>query len=229
MKNDILKPTKAISFPKINLDGVKGVLIDLDNTLYHYRPPHEKAMQAVHRFLCKIYPMPKDVFEKDFERVWDKIYEELGNIPIAHNRALIFQRFAEEKGIRKPYEFGLKADTIYFKKVFTWMRRLGPDKNAVSFLKECKKKALPVCLVTDLFATIQTKKLKALKLTDYVDFIVANDEVGFDKPNAKMFTKALEKIGLSEKDVIMIGDHPVKDIQGAQKIGIRTHQVELLK
>ena len=109
------------------------------------------------------------------------------------------------------------------------MRRLGPDKNAVSFLKECKKKALPVCLVTDLFASIQTKKLKALKLTDYVDFIVANDEVGFDKPNAKMFTKALEKIGLSEKDVIMIGDHPLKDIQGAKNLGIRTYQVELLK
>ena len=36
MKNDILKPTKAICFPEINLDGVKGVLIDLDNTLYHW-------------------------------------------------------------------------------------------------------------------------------------------------------------------------------------------------
>ena len=95
--------------------------------------------------------------------------------------------------------------------------------------KECKKRNLPVCLVTDLFASIQTKKLKALKLIDYVDFIVANDEVGYDKPNAKMFTKALEKIGMTEKDVIMIGDHPVKDIQGAQNIGIRTHQVEVIK
>ena len=225
MKNDIIKHASSISFPEVDLENVKGVLIDLDNTLYLYTPPHEKAMQVVWRYLNRFYPMTKEKFETDFEKVWDDIFEQMGNVPSAHHRMTIFQRFLEGKGIEKPYQIASKANDLYFKTVFKYMRKYGPDKKAVSFLKECKKRALPVCLVTDLFASIQCRKLEALKLTPYIDFIVANDEACEDKPSPKMFQIACRKLCLMPQDVIMIGDNLKKDIQGAEKLGIKAYHV----
>ena len=162
MKNDILKPASSISFPNVDLENVKGVLIDLDNTLYLYTPPHEKAMNVVWRYLNRFFSMTKEEFELDFAKVWDGIFEQMGNVPSAHHRMTIFQRFAEEKGIKKPYQVATKANELYFKTVFKYMRKIGPDKKAVEFLKECKKRKLPVCLVTDLFASIQCRKSSSL-------------------------------------------------------------------
>lgn len=229
MKNDILKTATSISFPDVDLENVKGVLIDLDNTLYLYTPPHEKAMYATWRFFNRFYPMSKEEFETDFAKVWDDIFEQMGNVPSAHHRMTIFQRFAEEKGLDKPYQIATKANELYFKTVFKYMKKYGPDKKAVAFLKECKKKNLPVCLVTDLFASIQTKKLEALKLTPYIDFIVANDEACEDKPSAKMFQIACRKLCLMPEEVIMIGDNLKKDVQGAENAGIKAYHVILNK
>ena len=142
MKNDILKTATSISFPDVDLENVKGVLIDLDNTLYLYTPPHEKAMYATWRFFNRFYPMSKEEFETDFAKVWDDIFEQMGNVPSAHHRMTIFQRFAEEKGLDKPYQRATKANELYFKTVFKYMKKYGPDKKAVAFLKECKKKNL---------------------------------------------------------------------------------------
>ena len=71
------------------------------------------------------------------------------------------------------------------------------------------------------------KKIEALKLTPYIDFIVANDEACEDKPSAKMFQIACRKLCLMPEEVIMIGDNLKKDVQGAEKIGIKAYHVIL--
>ena len=65
-----------------------------------------------------------------------------------------------------------------------------------------------------------------MKLDKYVDFIVTNDELGVDKPHPSLFQRGLEKLGISAKEAIMVGDNPENDIKGAQALGIRSYLVE---
>ncbi len=83
--------------------------------------------------------------------------------------------------------------------------------------------------MTDLFEEIQIKKLKKLKMEKLISFIVSNDEVGADKPHPEMFLRALSKLGLSAKDVIMVGDEPIKDVAGAERLGIKAYRVAVHK
>ncbi|MBP5534727.1 MAG: HAD family hydrolase [Alphaproteobacteria bacterium] len=228
MKNLILQD--SISFPDINLDGVKGVLIDLDDTLYFYKQAHEKAFRSMYdkviTSLCKI---SFQQFVKQIEDIWQDFYKDFGATVFTHNRMVTFQRFAEKNNIKKPYIVAERMQRIYFDSFMKTLKTQGPALQAKEFLKKCKEQKIPVCLVTDMYAIIQVRKLKSLGLTNYVDLMVSNDEVGSDKPNPKMFKRALQKLNLKPKDVIMVGNDLERDIEGARKLGISTYQVVVHK
>ena len=213
---------KKIYFPDIDLKKVKGVLIDLDDTLYPFDEPESKALKATYRKVKKTLAVSFEDFLADYHAEWDEAFRRLGHVPVAHHRFMIFLHMLEKKKV--PYAYALAADMhdTFFKTVFSCMK---PDKKALCFLKECRRQKIPVCVVTDLFAMIQIQKLKALKMMRYVDFIVTNDEIGVDKPHPLMFKTALKKMGVRAKDAIMIGDSIHKDIDGAKALKIKTYQV----
>lgn len=229
MKNDFLGPATSILFPKIDLTAVKGVLIDLDNTLYCFYPAHEVAMKAVFDLFRPFWPASFEAFYSQVQTVWSTIFDEMGNVPLAHHRMLLFQRLAEELFIPHPFDIATRANNLYFNTVYKLLKKQGPDKQALAFLKECRRRKIKVCCVTDLFASIQTQKIKALKLTRYIDFIVSNDEVGLDKPAAQMFLRGLKKLNMRADQVIMVGDDVKKDIEGAEKLKIRAYHVTVCK
>lgn len=79
-----------------------------------------------------------------------------------------------------------------------------------------------VCLITDLTAEIQLRKIVHLKIEKLIDLVVSSEEAGADKPHNSIFALALKKLRLSRKEVVMIGDDSRKDIKGARALGIRT-------
>ena len=213
---------KKIYFPDIDLKKVKGVLIDLDDTLYPFDEPEAKALRITYRKAKRALNVSFEIFLAEYHAEWDDAFHRLGHVPSAHHRFMIFLHMLEKKKV--PYAYALAADmhNTFFKTVFSYMK---PDKKALRFLKDCHRRKIPVCVVTDLFAMIQIQKLKALKMMRYVDFIVSNDEVGVDKPHPLIFKTALKKMGLRAKDAIMIGDSAHKDIAGAAALKIKTYQV----
>lgn len=213
---------KKIYFPDIDLKNVKGVLIDLDDTLYPFDRPEAEALKATYRQWKKILNVSFEAFLDEYQEQWDESFDRLGRVPSAHHRFMIFLHLLEKRKVPHAYLTAADMHNAFFKTVFSYMKA---DKKALCFLKQCHRLKIPVCLVTDLFAMVQIQKMKALKITQFVDFIVSNDEVGADKPHPNMFKAALEKMGLKAKDVIMVGDNPHKDIAGAAALGIRTYQV----
>jgi putative hydrolase of the HAD superfamily len=79
-----------------------------------------------------------------------------------------------------------------------------------------------ICLVTDLTAHIQYRKIHKLKLNQYCQSIVTSEEAGKEKPNPLMFKLALQKLNLKSSEVCMIGDNFKKDIFGANSLNIHT-------
>jgi putative hydrolase of the HAD superfamily len=73
------------------------------------------------------------------------------------------------------------------------------------------------------------KALQVLGLLQYVDTIVTSVDVGQEKPHPRIFLTALEHLGLSAGEAVMVGDDVVKDIGGAQKLGMTTILVNRAK
>ena len=72
----------------------------------------------------------------------------------------------------------------------------------------------------------QAKKLHALKLDKFIDFLVTSEEALFEKPHSAIYELAINKMNLNKNDVIMIGDSYDKDIVGAKNAGIRSLHIQ---
>ncbi|OPZ77327.1 MAG: Pyrimidine 5'-nucleotidase YjjG [Alphaproteobacteria bacterium ADurb.Bin438] len=131
----------------------------------------------------------------------------------------------ENLKVKKPYEMALKYSECYWNNFFAFMEI---DEKALTFLKLCKEKQIPVCLVTDMLIEVQIKKVVKLNISDYIEYIVSSEEAGIEKPDEKIFTTALKKLKIKPSEAIMIGDCYEKDIVGADNLGIKSYQVEVL-
>lgn len=64
-------------------------------------------------------------------------------------------------------------------------------------------------------ADVQATKLQGSGLQPFFPVVVASSDVGFGKPDARIFTAAVERIGIPAADVLVVGDSLEKDVAGA--------------
>lgn len=76
--------------------------------------------------------------------------------------------------------------------------------------------------ITDGFADVQRRKIKALGVSLLLDTIVVADELGraYWKPHPKPFQAACDKLGVKAREAIFVGDNFERDIVGAQNVGM---------
>lgn len=77
-------------------------------------------------------------------------------------------------------------------------------------------------LITNGKNSIQYGKIDQLVIRNEFDLIIVSEEAGIKKPDPRIFEMALDKLLLKPEECIYIGDHPVNDIEGAAKIGMKT-------
>jgi putative hydrolase of the HAD superfamily len=66
----------------------------------------------------------------------------------------------------------------------------------------------------------QWSVLRQLGLLDLVDSVWISDEVGFRKPDPRIFEGVLEEVGLDPSEAAHVGDSPAKDVAGANAAGM---------
>ena len=189
----------------------KGILLDLDNTLYPYDVAHRAGLEAAFTLLSDV---PREDLAEAYRAARKRVNLTLSETASSHNRLLYFQGMCEALGLcsmRNP----LKLYEAYWSTFLDYMR---PDDGALEFLAGLSE--LKVCLVTDLTAHIQHRKIEKLGLERYLHHLVTSEEAGREKPHASMFRLALHKLGMSPQDVCMIGDNYDKDVLGALALGI---------
>jgi HAD superfamily hydrolase (TIGR01549 family) len=213
---------KAI-FEEIDLSGVKGVLMDLDDTLYPYTPNHLRSLNKCLWKCQEVYSITNKKFDEYFKSSRKEIHHELHGQAASHSRLLYFQRFSEMLfGFTNP-GFALEMEELYWSEFLSGMS-FYPE--AEEFLKKLKPNGIKSCVVTDLTAQIQCKKWQQLDLGRYCDFMLSSEEAGIEKPSPVIFGKALSKLNLKAEEVIMIGDNEEKDILGAEAMGIKSYLIK---
>jgi putative hydrolase of the HAD superfamily len=216
---------QKIIFPEIDLTGVKGVMIDLDNTLYLYEPCHNFALKSCFEkfFLGK---MSFTEFADLYKKHRDEVTASLSPQGACRSRLFAFQHLLEDMQEKEAYEKAAMLDQLYWHDFISVMKL---EDDAKKFLEKCKDRSLPICVVTDMLAETQVKKLRKLQITQFIDYLVTSEEAGREKPSALIFEVALKKLRLEKSEVIMIGDDEKKDVVGAKNNGINSYQVKISK
>ena len=116
-------------------------------------------------------------------------------------------------GIGSQVLLALDFEQTYWRSFFT---KIILFDDVIELLDDIRLLKIPTAIVTDLTAQIQFRKIVYLNLENYFDYIVTSEEAGFDKPNLAPFALVVDKLGLHNKTIWMIGDNPENDIRGAK-------------
>lgn len=197
----------------------KGILLDMDNTLYPYDPAHQRGMQAVFSLVTSRFGLGVSKVKMAWSAARHSIHVELQETAASHNRLLYIQRMFENLGIN-PLPHALATYGTYWD---AFIDGLELDEGVSGFLARCKEKGIEICLITDLTAHVQYRKIEKLGLSGYVSHLVTSEEAGREKPHPYIFMLALLKMGLKIDEVCMIGDSYEKDAIGAARLGIRSY------
>ncbi len=81
-----------------------------------------------------------------------------------------------------------------------------------------------LALVSSGAGPLQRAKLAAAALTGCFapERVLISGELGVDKPDARIFAMTCDALQCDPHEVMFVGDHPVKDIEGAARAGMRT-------
>ncbi len=187
----------------------KFILLDMDDTIYSYKPCHEFALKKTFEiYNKKINKISKVGFLKKYENAKKQVKKNTKNQAAGHSRFLYFQSMLENENNKTMY-----AETIMLEETYwsSFIKKMKLNKWVIPFLKWCRVKNKKIIIVTDLTSEIQFRKIIKLKIKNYIDFIVTSEEAGVEKPSKLIFKLALSKINGKEDLAVIIGDSLSKD------------------
>lgn len=200
----------------------KGVIFDLDNTLYDYDKCDKKAQQVLQEYCELTLHVSKEEFGLLYSKAKGDVKRQLGNVGASHNRMLYMQRLLELINC-KPTSCALELYNAYWDAM---LREMTPFEYVIPFLEWLSENDIKIGILTDLTVHIQHRKLRALGISDYIDVIVTSEEAGAEKPDTIMFERMIQKMGIAADKLIMVGDSEEKDCEGARKCGIEAIHFE---
>jgi HAD superfamily hydrolase (TIGR01549 family) len=205
----------------VEFNSLKGVLIDIDNTIYPYLPNHINALKASYQFYKESFgslDLSYEEFSDEYRCARNRVTEQYANTGACRSRLLAFHLLSCKFKLPKPYIAARDLEKKYWDQFIDGME-IFPY--IYQFLKKCKSRNLIISAVTDMQFQIQVRKLEKLNLIKYIDYLITSEEAGTEKPNKDIFELALSIMGLNADEVIMIGDSIEKDIAGANNVGIK--------
>jgi len=176
---------------------IKGIIFDLDDTLYNEIDYVKSGFKAVATFLgdSNYYEQLMDFYKKN-EKPIDELLK-------AINREKEITTVLDIYRSHKPY-LALEEDT----------------KNT---LKKLKEKGIELGIITDGRPKGQHAKINALGLEKLIDDIIVTDELGgkqFRKLNDISFRIIQNKWRLNPEQMLYIGDNLLKDQQAPIQLGM---------
>ena len=92
-------------------------------------------------------------------------------------------------------------------------------KDASSVLEYCSKH-YQLGMITNGFTRTQNVKLDLLNIRHYFKFIGLSEEIGYSKPDPKIYEYTLNQLGVNAEHAVYIGDDYTSDILGSKNAGL---------
>lgn len=190
---------------------IKGVIFDLDDTLYDYENIHPIAMKNLMQYVCTKLAIEESEFTNAFTKAKMDTKEGMLVCASQHNRMIYCQKTLENLGVN-PISCALEMYDVYWNCMLKHME-LNPG--VIDLFEMMKSEGICIAICTDLTTHIQHRKIRELGIEKYIDVLVTSEEAGAEKPDPKMFDLCLKKMNMMANEVAYIGDSIKKDIVGA--------------
>jgi putative hydrolase of the HAD superfamily len=201
---------------------IRAVLFDLDDTLCDDLGAAEAKIRAVAARAREHLPgVSLDALTNAYNRVADEVWTaiDLINPPrLTDVRKELWRRALSDVGHEREdmalvddlaaLQLSLRHSTIH----------LFPD--ALETLDRLRAAGLRLALVTNGVSETHAEKIVALGIRDHFDAVLMPDEVGFAKPDARVFHLACERIGVAPNEAAHVGDNWMSDVAGAKGAGL---------
>lgn len=206
----------------MRLKDIKLVTFDVTNTLLRFKIPPWKQYGNVarkygftgtddmlgERFIYKYKSMWQTYpnFGKNSNMTWENWWHEIVRYTLSSGMSPSVDIDAITTKLIQDYE-----------RASSWLCTDG----TIQTLKYLKEKHITLGIISNFDPRLH-KVLKNVNLLEYFDFILISYEVGYCKPDKRIFNKAILKSkisGLTSAHCLHIGDDMIKDYKGALAAG----------
>ena len=179
---------------------IKAILFDLDGVLVDAVKLHEKAfLEAVrpHKEISEEYHM-----------------QNLNGLPT--------KKKLEKLGFYKDLieEINAKKQEITFQLI---PKHIKPIPEVLAVIEEVKNREIPFCVCSNSIRKSTELLVEHAGVSGAV-FLLSNQEVINHKPSPEMYLKAMERLGLTKEDVLIVEDSPV-GLEAARATGAKVCQI----
>ena len=213
--------------PLTRLPKPKAVLVDLDDTILSFRAGAGPCWERV----CATYAPRLDLSAEalldaiDERRTWfwsDPARHRTGRLDLARTHrenveAALVRLHRDAPALAAKASVAAEIAEAYGRDREDSVTLLP---GAIPALHQLRAQGLALALVTNGETAGQWRKIRRFELAPLFDTILVEQEVGYGKPDERVFTLALERLGVEAREAWMVGDNPVWDVFGPQRLGI---------
>ncbi|MCR4706207.1 MAG: HAD family hydrolase [Lachnospiraceae bacterium] len=203
----------------INLD-IKGIVFDIDDTLYRRDQPYEMALD---QFFPSGIPFTSVQFSERFRARGDEVFEPSERGEITMDEMYIY------RGTKAFADLGVTVsarEALRFQKIYSAaQRQIRPTAKVVRMLKKlCTREDVRIGILSNGGSEHQRRKLSDLGLTNFFkrECVVISGDCGIMKPDHRIFDKAAQIMGLQPSELLYVGDNYDLDVVGAKAAGWKT-------
>ena len=195
--------------------GYRWILFDADGTLFDYESAERAALERVWSDLGLEPPDGLlDLYRRINGELWKRL--ESGEVSGDEIKAERFRLLLEELGLDTD---PIRLSDAYLRALSRQTQLLDGAERTLGAIDGTRRLAL----ITNGLAEVQRPRLRRSPIGQRFEVVVISEEVGFAKPDPRIFEHALERMERPARErVLMVGDNPLADIEGARSFGLAT-------
>lgn len=197
---------------------IKAVFLDAIKTIF---TPYPTEVGLYKNIIHKV--LGREMSEEEIAPILSKAMKETERLDAVKENSIqqwehYPTRIAELLGCEKS-ECRAVGDKLRFE---TWGNpdnyRLFDD--ILPTLKALKEKNLYIACVSNEDGWLKDF-FEHFHIGEYFQFIMTSAEVGIEKPNPQIFTKALSRTTFQPNEILFVGDSVISDYHGSQAVGMK--------
>ena len=200
----------------------EAILLDLDDTILSYSAHAEPCwMAACARYVDRLNGITQDTFYGAVKDARKWFWAD----PVLHRENRQDMREAQRKVVAEALralgvdDDGLAADVA---DLFEDARRKGikPFPGALEALSRLQLQGVRLALVTNGAAQPQREKIETFGLAQYFREMLIEGELGYGKPDPRVYRLALERLGTDTAHTWIVGDNLEWEVSVPQGLGL---------
>ncbi len=195
----------------------KAIFFDWDHTLWDH---DRNAFEVIQELMVEL-PIERSVSHSNVD-IWEKFQAINDRLWDDYQHGRISQKELRETRFVEFFEaMSWKGDAQLFSDLYLSRtpRKTNLLPGAFQVIESLANK-YPLYVLTNGFDDIQHIKIQGVGMSHFFKRIITSEVAGCKKPSPDFFHFALKEAQCLASEVVMVGDHPIIDIQAAEAVGI---------